>query len=366
MKEGGKPMRTANSIVVKEGDQATLERWARGGNTPFRLVKRAKVVLQAAGGTRNKDIAKNLGTDRQTAARWRRRYAESGLTGIVKDAPGRGRPAVRRNALVRLIVKRTLHTRPADATQWSVRTLAEELKVSASMVHRVWRAQGLKPHLVKIFKLSKDPHFEEKLRDIVGLYLNPPEHALVLCVDEKSQIQALDRTQPGLPLKKGRCGTMTHDYKRNGTTTLFAALELLEGSLLGTCLPRHRHQEWLKFLRLIDQKTPPDVELHLIADNYATHKHPRVNRWLKRHPRFHMHFIPSSSSWLNLIERWFREITTKRIRRGTFYSVDNLIQAIMDYIAAHNCNPVPFIWTAPVERILEKIRRAHAVLVKVS
>ena len=211
MKEGGKPMRTANSIVVKEGDQATLERWARGGNTPFRLVKRAKVVLQAAGGTRNKDIAKNLGTDRQTAARWRRRYAESGLTGIVKDAPGRGRPAVRRNALVRLIVKRTLHTRPADATQWSVRTLAEELKVSASMVHRVWRAQGLKPHLVKIFKLSKDPHFEEKLRDIVGLYLNPPEHALVLCVDEKSQIQALDRTQPGLPLKKGRCGTMTHD-----------------------------------------------------------------------------------------------------------------------------------------------------------
>jgi transposase len=232
------------------------------------------------------------------------------------------------------------------------------------MVSRVWRANGLKPHLISAFKVSNDPRFVEKLTDVVGLYLDPPEGALVFCMDEKSQIQALDRTQPGLPLKKGRCGTMTHDYKRHGTTTLFAALSMLTGQLIGTCLPRHRHQEFLKFLRLIDEQTPPEVDLHLILDNYATHKHPDVKKWLRRHPRFHLHFIPTSSSWLNLIERWFREITDKRIRRGAFRSVKELIAAIESYIVAHNKDPQTFTWTAKAEAILEKVRRARAVVDK--
>ena len=230
------------------------------------------------------------------------------------------------------------------------------------MVHRVWKDNNLKPHLVRTFKLSNDPRFVEKLVDVVGLYLNPPEHALVLCADEKSQIQALDRTQPGLPLKKGRCGTMTHDYKRNGTTTLFAALELAEGRVIGMCMPRHRHQEWIKFLKLIDEQTPPDLDLHLIVDNYNTHKHAKVKAWLKRHPRFHIHFIPTSSSWLNLIERWFRDLTDKRIRRDAFGSVRALIDTIMKYIADHNANSETFVWTAKTEDILEKVRRARAVL----
>jgi transposase len=247
-----------------------------------------------------------------------------------------------------------------------VRTLAEQLNVSESMVHRVWKANNLKPHLSRTFKLSNDPRFVEKVIDVVGLYLNPPEHALVLCVDEKSQIQALDRTQPGLPIKKGRCGTMTHDYIRNGTTTLFAALEMAEGKLIGTCMNRHRHQEWIKFLQLIDAQTPAGLALHLIADNYRTHKHPKVQRWLVKHPRFHIHFIPTSSSWLNLVERWFREITDKRIRRESFSSVEQLIAVIMDYIAQHNDNPQSFVWTAKTEDILAKVRRAREVLDKIS
>lgn len=242
--------------------------------------------------------------------------------------------------------------------------MAKELGVSQSRVSRVWRANGLKPHLVRTFKVSNDPQFVEKLIDVVGLYLNPPEKALVLCADEKSQIQALDRTQPGLPLKKGRCGTMTHDYKRNGTTTLFAALEVAEGRLISKCMPRHRHQEWIKFLKLIDENTPDDLDLHLIVDNYATHKHPKVNNWLKRHPRFHMHFTPTASSWLNLVERWFRDITDKRIRRGVFHSVKQLITAIDDYVAEHNESPRSFVWTAKAEAILAKVRRARAVLDK--
>lgn len=238
--------------------------------------------------------------------------------------------------------------------------------MSPKTVHRVWQAHGLKPHRVRPFKVRRDRQFLEKLTDVVGLYLNPPEHALVLCADEKSQIQALDRTQPGLPLKQGRCGTMTHDYKRNGTTTLFAALEFLTGHLIGTCLPKHRHQEWLRFLRLIDAQTPPDLDLHLIVDNYATHTHPTVQRWLARHPRFHMHFIPTSSSWLNLIERWFRELTTKRFRRGVFKSVADLIAAIEAFIAHHNRHPRSFTWTAKVEDILAKVERARTVLHKMA
>jgi transposase len=256
-------------------------------------------------------------------------------------------------------VETTLHSTPKNATHWSTRTLAAHLGIDKTMVERVWKAHQLQPHRVRTFKLSRDRRFIEKLVDVVGLYLRPPEHALVLSVDEKCQIQALDRTQPGLPLKRGRCGTRTHDYKRSGTTTLFAAIEMASGRLIGTCMKRHRHQEWLKFLKLIDEQTPSHLDLHLIADNYSTHKHPKVEAWLARHSRFHMHFIPTSSSWLNVIERWFRDITTRRIRRGAFPSVAALEKAIHDYISAHNHDPKPFVWTADLKDILPKIARAH-------
>jgi len=355
-------MRVAVSISLTKDERATLQRWARGRSTPARLVLRAKIVLRAADGKLNEEIAAELDTYPNVVGRWRKRFAQQGLAGIEKDAPRGGRKPVARDRMARRIIEATTQTRPKNATHWSTRTLARELGISHSMVHRVWRANGLKPHRVRTFKVSNDPRFVEKLVDVVGLYLDPPEHALVLCVDEKSQIQALDRTQPSLPLKKGRCGTMTHDYKRNGTTTLFAALELAEGRLIGTCMSRHRHQEWIKFLKLIDQQTPPELDLHLIADNYATHKHPKVKAWLKRHPRFHLHFTPTSSSWLNLIERWFREITEKRLRRGTFHNVRQLVSAITAYIDEHNEDPRAFSWTAKVEPILEKVRRARAVL----
>jgi transposase/DNA-binding MarR family transcriptional regulator len=357
-------MRVAPQITLEEKERKILHRWSRGRSTPARLVLRAKIVLRGAKGNQNNDIASELGVDRSIVGRWRSRFAQHGLAGIEKDAPRSGRKPAKRNKLARLIIKKTTNERPSNATHWSTRSLAKKLGVSQSMVHRVWKANGLKPHLGRTFKVSNDPHFVEKLIDVVGLYLDPPEHALVLCADEKSQIQALDRTQPGLPLKKGRCGTMTHDYKRNGTTTLFAALEVTEGRLIGQCMNRHRHQEWIKFLKLIDSETPEALDLHLIVDNYATHKHPKVKSWLKRHPRFHMHFTPTASSWLNLVERWFCEITDKRIRRGTFHNVKQLQQAITDYIAEHNEEPKAFKWTAKADTILEKVRRARAVLDK--
>jgi len=355
-------MRVAIKIKLTEKERATLMRWSRGRSVPARQVLRAKIVLMAADGKMNKEITEALKTDAQTVKRWRTRFAGRGLTGLAKDAPRGGRRPVARERLAGAIIKKTTQERPKNATHWSTRTLANELGTNHSMVQRVWKVAGLKPHLVKTFKVSNDKHFTEKLIDVVGLYLDPPEHALVLCADEKSQIQALDRTQPGLPLKKGRCGTMTHDYKRNGTTTLFAAIEMADGKLIGTCMNKHRHHEWIKFLALIDKETPDELDLHLIVDNYATHKHPKVNAWLKKHPRFHIHFIPTSSSWLNLIERWFREITDKRIRRGAFKSVTELIKAITDYIGNHNADPKPFIWTAKVEDILPKVERARAVL----
>lgn len=359
-------MRVACKIDLAEEEKKTLEQWSRGRRIQARLVLRAKIVLLASEGMMNKDIAEEVGTDRMTVGRWRSRFAQLRLSGIEKDAPRGGRPPARRNEVARVIIERTTRTVPANATHWSVRTLAKELDTSPSMVHRVWRANGLKPHLTRTFKVCNDPHFVEKLMDVVGLYLNPPEHALVLCADEKSQIQALDRTQPSLPIIPGRCGTLTHDYKRNGTTTLFAAIELAEGRLIGTCMPKHRHQEWLKFLKLIDQQTPSELDLHLIVDNYATHKHPKVKSWLEKHPRLKVHFIPTSSSWLNLIECWFRDITDKRIRRGVFRSVPELEGAILDYVSEHNENPKSFTWTAKADKILEKVRRARAVLNKIS
>ena len=356
-------MKIAPGIVLTDEERTTLERWSRGRSTPARLVLRSKIVLLAAEGKLNQKIAPRLKTALKTVSLWRRRFAEQRVAGIEKDAPRGGRPKTGKR-MAQLIVEKTTRERPANATHWSTRTLAKELGTSPSMVQRVWKANGLKPHLTRTFKLSNDPYFVEKLIDVVGLYLNPPEHALVVSADEKTQIQALDRTQRGLPIHRGRCGTMTHDYKRNGTTTLFAAIELANGKLIGTCMSRHRHQEWIKFLKLIDAETPADLDLHLIADNYATHKHPRVQSWLKRHPRFHMHFIPTSSSWLNLIERWFREITDKRLRRGTFRNVEQLIVAIMAFIKEHNDNPQSFVWTAKAEDILAKVRRAREVLNK--
>jgi transposase/transposase-like protein len=355
-------MRVAATITVTDEQRLTLQKWARGRSTPVRLMRRAKMILMAATGKQNNEIARTLGVQPSTVGRWRKRFAESGLAGIEKDAPRGGRKPTRQRRWSKRIIETTLHQTPPDATHWSVRTLARHLGIRPNLVYRVWKTHQLKPHRIETFKLSRDPQFVEKLVDVVGLYLNPPEHALVLCCDEKSQIQALDRTQPGLPLKKGRCGTMTHDYKRNGTTTLFAALELAEGKLIGTCMSRHRHQEWIKFLQRIDHETPAGLDLHLIVDNYNTHKHPKVQAWLKRHRRFHIHFIPTSSSWLNLVERWFREITDKRIRRGTFHSVRQLIDTIMDYIQQHNDDPKPFVWTAKAEDILAKVARAWDAL----
>lgn len=328
----------------------------------MRLVQRAKIIQMAADGILSQDIAHKLGVSRPTVQLWRQRFLALRLPGLEKDAPRPGRVPKISEAKIRAVVEATLHAKPANATHWSTRSMAKAQHLSQPTVHRIWKQHNLKPHLVETFKLSRDKHFAEKLTDVVGLYLNPPDKALVLCVDEKSQIQALDRTQPGLPMKKGRCGTMTHDYKRNGTTTLFAALSMLDGKVIGDCMPRHRHQEFIRFLNKIDSETPAGLDLHLVVDNYGTHKHPRVKSWLRRHPRFHLHFIPTSSSWLNLVERWFREITDKRIRRGIFRSVPELIAAITEYLDNHNQNPKVFVWSAPVERILAKIAKCKEAL----
>jgi transposase len=355
-------MRTAAPVELNPEQRTALERIARQRSLPARLVERARIVLRAADGLENKQIAAQMGIMPEKAARWRKRFLEGGIAALEKDAPRPGKPRTIGDRQVKKIVDMTLHGKPAHATHWSTRTMARATGISEASVRRIWRAHGLKPHQVRSFKLSRDPEFTEKLEDIVGLYLNPPEHAIVLCADEKSQIQALDRTQPGLPMKKGRCGTMTHDYKRNGTATLFAALDALQGQVISMCDDRHRHQEWLKFLRAIDDVVPQDKQIHMIVDNYATHKHPRVQRWLDRHPRFHMHFTPTGCSWLNMVERFFRDLTEKRLRRGVFRSVEELITAIFDYIDHHNDNPKPFIWTAKAADILEKVKRARAVL----
>jgi transposase len=340
-----------------------LERIVRSGQTEQRMALRARIVLGAAGGKSNNALAKELETSRPTVIDWRQRFAEGGVAALYDDRP-RGRsfkPLARAQEAV--IITRT-QSAPKHATQWSCRSMAEVCGVSKASVQRVWHANGLKPHLLKTFKLSNDPDFIEKLEDVIGLYMSPPEHALVFCIDEKSQIQALDRTQPGLPMKKGRAGTMTHDYKRNGTTTLFAALNVLKGEVIGRCMPQHRHQEFLKFLQTINRCTPKHLDIHCIADNYATHKKQEVKDWVAKHPRFHLHFIPTSSSWLNLVERWFGKITAERIRRGTFTSVAELERAIYDYIEHNNANPKPFVWTKSANDIILKVNRGRAALKK--
>lgn len=358
-------MRVAKVITLSDEERITLVRWSRGRSTPARLVLRAKIVLAAAEGRENKDIADELGCTRRTVGEWRIRFAEFRLEGIERDAPRGGRTPEVRAKFEAEILRRTTQETPPHATQWSTRSLAKAVGCNDTLVHRVWKDNGLQPHRTRSFKLSNDPQFAEKLVDVVGLYLDPPEHALVLSCDEKSQIQALDRTQKSLPMFPGRLKTLTHDYKRHGTTTLFAAIELAEGRIIADCMPRHRHQEWIKFLKKIDAETPTDLDLHLIVDNYATHKHPKVKSWLKRNPRFHIHFIPTSSSWLNVIERWFRDITHHRIRNGVFKSVEQLEQAIRDYIDHHNANPTSFVWTKKTEDILEKVARARASLNKI-
>ena len=348
--------------VISDEQREHLERWVGAQKTPQSVAVRARIVLLAGEGESNSQIARVLGVSRPTVILWRSRFAADGVAALAETRPGRGRKPSISSAKVKAIVEATTQTTPAGQTHWSCRTMAKAQAVSPATVQRIWDAHGLKPHRVKTFKLSNDPQFTEKLTDVVGLYLNPPERAIVLCVDEKSQIQALDRTQPSLPMKKGRAATMTHDYKRNGTTTLFAALDVLQGTVVGQCLPRHRHQEFLKFLRTLDREFPADHDLHLIVDNYRTHKHNNVNAWLDKHPRFHLHFIPTSSSWLNLVERWFRELTEKAIRRGVFHSVPDLIQAIHVFLQANNQDPKPFVWTASIDTILEKVGRCKAIL----
>lgn len=354
--------RHAPPIVLSADEVTILDAWARSRTLPARVVERARIVQWAAHGVASKDIAQRLGVSRPTVQLWRERFLALRVAGLEKDAPRPGRVPRISEAKIRAVLDATLHTTPPAATHWSTRTMAAVQGLSEATVRRIWRQHRLQPHRTKTFKLSRDKRFVEKLCDVVGLYLNPPDKALVLCVDEKSQIQALDRTQPGLPLKRGRCGTLTHDYKRHGTTTLFAALSLLDGRVIGDCMPRHRHQEFIRFLKQIDAATPPVLDLHLIVDNYGTHKHPRVQTWLQRHPRVHLHFTPTSSSWLNLIERWFRDLTTKRLRRGSFTSVADLIAAIREYLAHHNQNPRVFVWNASVEQTLTKIAKCKEAL----
>ena len=352
-------MRVAPQMVLTLQERFDLMKLVRSRLTSVRLEQRAGIILLAADGYQNKDIGQMLSLGRVQVARWRQRYGQSRLAGIERDLP-RGAPPVKVD--VARLVALTTQSSPKAATHWSTRTMALEIGASAASVSRHWRANGLKPHLVRGFKVSRDPKFVQKLEDIVGLYMSPPEHAVVLCCDEKSQVQALDRTQPGLPMKKGRAGTMTHDYKRNGTTTLFAALNVLDGQVIGQCQQRHTHVEWLRFLRQIDRETPKGKTLHLIADNYATHKHPAVQAWLLKHPRFNMHFTPTSASWLNMVERFFRDITVNRLRRGVFTSVSELTAAIDEYIAHHNTNPKPFIWNKTAADILQKVIRANSRL----
>ena len=357
-------MRVAPKIVLESAERELLKRLSGSRSTSVRLAERSKIVLLAAEGKENGEISEILGMSRQKVGRWRNRYHENGLAGIEKDAyrPGRKKAIPKRT--VNKVIKLTTQEKPANATHWSRRLMAEKANISESTVARIWQAHGLKPHRVSTFKLSNDKHFQEKLEDVVGLYLSPPENAIVLSCDEKSQMQALDRTQPGLPMKRGRNATMTHDYKRNGTTTLFAALNVLTGEILGKCAKRHRHTEWLDFLRLINKNTPKDKEIHIICDNYATHKHPKVQSWLKYHKRFHVHFTPTSASWLNMVERFFRDLSEQQLRRGVFCSVAALEQAVMSYIEKHNQAPAPFIWTKSAQDILEKVKRGRQTLNK--
>lgn len=355
-------MRLLNPINLTDKAQRTLTALVAARTSEQRVVLRARIVLLAGAGKQNQQIARDLRVNVNTVALWRRRYVEGGLEALLKDRPGRGRKPTITKRKIDEVLERTRSETPPGQTHWSRASMAKATGLSESTIGRIWKAHGFKPHRIETFKLSNDPRFAEKLEDIVGLYLSPPQNAVVFSADEKSQIQALDRTQPGLPLKKGRAGTMTHDYKRNGTTTLFAALNVVTGAVTSVCQPRHTHAEWLQFLRRLDRETPKGLELHVICDNYATHKHATVKAWLSKNPRVHMHFTPTSASWLNMVERLFRDLTEKAIRRGVFTSVRDLEDAIDVYLIEHNRDPKPFIWTASAKDILAKVVRAHEAL----
>ena len=349
-------------LVVSEDQERQIEQWLTALGTPQQVALRCRIILAAARGESESAIASNLRVNRKTVRLWRERFSREGVNGFWEIAPGRGRKATYGPERIKAVIDATLQSKPKGHTHWSCRLMAASQGISKSTVSNLWKSHNIKPHRTSTFKLSRDPKFLEKLTDVVGLYLNPPDQAIVLCVDEKSQIQALNRTQPGLPLKKGRCGTMTHDYKRNGTTTLFAALDLLQGKVIGDCYKRHRHQEFLSFLRRIDREFPGNQALHLVMDNYGTHGHAEVRTWLGKHPRFAIHYVPTSCSWLNLIERWFAELTNKRIRRDSFFSVHDLVTAIKEFLAAWNEKPKPFVWTATVDSIVAKLARCRQTL----
>jgi len=354
--------RTTPPLVLTDDQRGQLESWLAALGTPQQVALRCRIILAMSAGNNEVTVANQHQVNRKTVRLWRERFHEQGLSGLWEIAPGRGRKATYDTNRIQAVIAATLQSKPAGSTHWSCRTMAAAQGISKSTISTIWRSHNLKPHRSKTFKLSRDPRFLEKLTDVVGLYLNPPDQAIVLCIDEKSQIQALQRTQPGLPLKKGRCGTMTHDYKRHGTTTLFAALDVLAGKVIGDCYKRHRHQEFLKFLRRVDHEFPSKTRLHVVMDNYGTHSTPEVKSWLKRHPRFTVHYVPTSCSWLNLIERWFAELTNKRIRRDSFLSVEDLTAAIEEFLAAWNEKPRPFVWTASVDSILAKLNRCRQTL----
>jgi transposase len=355
-------MRTGVEVRLGPGDRNRLEAVVGSGNSPQKHVWRARIVLLSADGFGTMEIRRQTGKGKPTIWRWQARFMAEGVDGLLHEATRpAGKPALAA-AMIERVVEMTLGEAPGETTHWTGRAMAKAAGISHRSVQRIWAAHGLKPHRVKTFKLSNDPKFAAKLADIVGLYVDPPEHALVLSVDEKSQIQALDRTQPGLPIKRGRCGTMTHDYIRHGTTTLFAALNVLEGKIIGQCMSRHRHQEFIRFLNKINRETPADLQLHLIVDNYATHKHPKVRAWLERHPRFHFHFTPTSASWLNAVEGFFAKLTRQRLKRGVFTGIVDLQAAINRYLAEANDDPKPFVWTADPDAIIEKVRRGKQTL----
>ena len=354
--------RVIAALLLPEDQRSELQRWLAAMGTPQQVALRSRIVLATADGKTEGVIAAENDVNRKTVRLWRERFRIQGLSGVWEIAPGRGRKPTYDSSRIKAVIDATLQSKPKGSTHWSCRTMAAAQGISKSTVSKIWRSHNIKPHRAETFKLSRDPKFLEKLTDVVGLYLNPPEKAIVLCIDEKSQIQALQRTQPGLPLKKGRCGTMTHDYKRHGTTTLFAALDVLAGKVIGDCYKRHRHQEFLKFLRRIDREFPGKAPLHLLMDNYGTHGTPEVKAWPNRHPRFVVHYVPTSCSWLNLIERWFAELTNKRIRRDSFLSIEDLIAAIQEFLAAWNEAPKPFVWTATVDSILAKLSRCRQTL----
>jgi transposase len=355
-------MRTGVEVRLGPGDRERLEAVIASRSSLQKHVWRARIVVLSADGAGTMEIRRRTGKGKPTIWRWQRRFMEAGVDGLLRDASRPPGKAPLPAATVRRVVEMTVRERPPEATHWSARRLAKAIGIGHSSVQKIWHEHRLKPHLMRSFKLSSDPHFVDKVRDIVGLYVDPPEHALVLSVDEKSQIQALDRTQPGLPMKKGRAGTMTHDYKRHGTTTLFAALNVLEGKVIGQCMQRHRHQEFIRFLRRIDRQTPADLDLHLIIDNYAAHKHPRVKAWLARHPRAHFHFTPTSASWLNAVEGFFAKLTRQRLKRGTFTGIADLQAAINRYLDDNNANPKPFVWTTPAATIIQKVARGNQTL----